>query len=134
MSLLARLPQLTLLVALPVFTLSLYLTITSGAGLAQPVNIVFIVLLALSIAGLFLAQDPNNERAAFLLWFSAGVWGAAAYLNFQMLGLAQLLVAVGAALSAFYVERESRAFSFAGPALFVGTEVLVSALGTILTR
>ncbi len=120
MSLLARLPLVTLVVALLVFTLVLVVLITSGAGLSQPINVILLLGLAVSIVFMFLAQNPNNENAALMFWFGAGVWGATAYLNFQMLGLLALVVGIGAALSAFWIERESRAFSFTGPALFIG--------------
>lgn len=134
MSLLSRLPQITLIVALVTFTVSLYLTITSGVGLSQPTNLLFILALALSVLSMFLAQNPNNERAALFFWASAGVWGAAAYSNFQMLGLFALIVAVGAGVSAFLIERESRIYSFVGPALFIGIAFSLVILSNLLTR
>lgn len=134
MSLLSRVPQISLFAALAAFTLTLFLAITSGAGFSQPVNVLFILALALSIALLFLAQNPNNENAAVMCWFGAGVWGAAAYLNFQMLGLLHLVVALACAASAFLIERESRAFSFLGPVLFIGTGVSLVILANIFTR
>lgn len=134
MSILSRLPQITLLVALAAFTVSLYLTITSGVGLSQPINLLFILGFALSIGLMFLAQNPNNERAALMFWVSAGVWGAAAYANFQMLGIFVLVVALLAAVSAFLIERESRVFSFTGPALFIGIAFSLVILTNILAR
>ena len=134
MSPLSRLPQITLLIALVAFTVSLYLTITSGVGLSQPINLLFILALALSVGFMFLAQNPNNERAALLFWVSAGVWGAAAYANFQMLGIFALVVALLAAVSAFLIERESRVFSFTGPALFIGIAFSLVILTNILAR
>ncbi len=134
MSFLSRLPLITLIVALAIFTLILYLTITSGAGIAQPINLVLVLLMALSIGLMFRAQNPNNESAALMLWFGAGVWGAAAYLNFQMLGILLLLVALLAAVSAFWIERESRIFSFTGPALFIATGLALVVLSFVLAR
>jgi hypothetical protein len=134
MSLLYRLPQITLWAALAVFTLLLVLMVTSGSGLAQPINLVLLLLLAVTIVLLFLAQNPNNENAALMLWFGAGVWGAAAYLNFQMLGLLALLVAALSAISAFWVERESRIFSFTGPALFIGVALSLVLIANLLAR
>lgn len=125
MPLLSRLPGLALGVALLVFTLSLFIAITSGAGLAQPLNLILIVLLALTIALFFFVQNPNNEQAALMLWFGAGAWSAAAYLNFQLLGLLDLVVAGLAIVGAFVVERERRAFSFAGPAIFLATTIAI---------
>ena len=133
MSLQNRIPQITLLVALAIFTFALYLTITSGVGFTQLLNPIFILLLALSVGFMFLAQNPNNENAAMMYWFGAGVWGAAAYLNFQMLGVLALLVAGLSAASAFLIERESRVFSFAGPALFIGTGLALVILANMLT-
>ena len=134
MTILSRLPQITLLAALVTFTVSLYLTITSGIGVAQPTNLLFILTLALSIGFMFLAQNPNNERAALLFWVSAGVWGATAYANFQMLGLFALIVAFLAAVSAFLIERESRIYSFSGPALFIGIAFSLVILSNLLAR
>jgi hypothetical protein len=134
MALFYRLPQLTLLAALVVFTLLLVLMVTSGSGLAQPINLVLLVLLAVTIVLLFLAQNPNNENAALMLWFGAGVWSAAAYLNFQMLGLFALIVAALSAVSAFWVERESRTFSFTGPALFIGVALSLVIIANLLAR
>lgn len=133
MSLQNRIPQITLLVALAIFTFALYLTITSGVCFTQLLNPIFILLLALSVGFMFLAQNPNNENAAMMYWFGAGVWGAAAYLNFQMLGVLALLVAGLSAASAFLIERESRVFSFAGPALFIGTGLALVILANMLT-
>ncbi len=134
MSLLARLPLVTLVVALLVFTLVLVVLITSGAGLSQPINVILLLGLAVSIVFMFLAQNPNNENAALMFWFGAGVWGATAYLNFQMLGLLALVVGIGAALSAFWIERESRAFSFTGPALFIGLALSLVIVANLLAR
>jgi hypothetical protein len=134
MSLLSRLPLLALLAALAVFTLTLFFTITQGTGISQPINLVLVVLLALSVGLLFLAQNPNNERAAHFCWFAAGVWGAAAYLNFQLLGFFQLVVAVLAGVSAFAIERESRVFSFGGPALLIATALALVVLERVLAR
>ena len=134
MSLLARLPLVTLVVALLVFTLVLVVLITSGAGLSQPINVILLLGLAVSIVFMFLAQNPNNENAALMFWFGAGVWGATAYLNFQMLGLLALVVGFGAALSAFWIERESRAFSFTGPALFIGLALSLVIVANLLAR
>ena len=134
MSLQNRIPQITLLVALAIFTFALYLTITSGVGFTQLLNPIFILLLALSVGFMFLAQNPNNENAAMMYWFGAGVWGAAAYLNFQMLGVLALLVAGLSAASAFLIERESRVFSFAGPALFIGTGLALVILANMLAQ
>jgi hypothetical protein len=69
-----------------------------------------------------------------MLWYNAGAWGAAAYLNFQMLGLLALVVALLCAAGAFWVERESRAFSFAGPALFIGVALSLVILANMLAR
>ena len=134
MSLLARLPLVTLVVALLVFTLVLVVLITSGAGLSQLINVILLLGLAVSIVFMFLAQNPNNENAALMFWFGAGVWGATAYLNFQMLGLLALVVGIGAALSAFWIERESRAFSFTGPALFIGLALSLVIVANLLAR
>ena len=134
MSLLARLPLVTLVVALLVFTLVLVVLITSGAGLSQPINVILLLGLAVSIVFMFLAQNPNNENAALMFWFGAGVWGATAYLNFQMLGVLALVVGFGAALSAFWIERESRAFSFTGPALFIGLALSLVIVANLLAR
>ncbi len=131
---LARVPQLALLLALVVFSLTLFLVITSGEGLTQPLNPLLLFACALSVAFLFLAQNPNNENAALLCWVGAGVWGAAAYLNFQMLGLPQLVVALLCAASAFLIERESRVFSFTGPALFIGVGLSLVIIANLLTR
>lgn len=133
MNLLDRLPLAALVVALLVFTLLLFLLITSGVGLAQPVNAVFLLALVAGILFLFLAQNPNNENAALLLWYNAGAWGAAAFLNFQMLGLPALVVAALAAGGAFWIERASRAFSFIGPALFIGVALSLVILARMLT-
>lgn len=132
MSLLSRLPQITLFAALAVFTFTLFLTVTSGSGLAQLINPVLILLFAVCIFLMFLAQNPNNENAALMLWFGAGVWGAGAYLNFQMLGVLDLVVALLSAGAAFWIERESRVFSFAGPALFIGTGLSLVILSVLL--
>jgi hypothetical protein len=129
----ARLPLLTLFASVAVFTLTLILAITSGTGISQPFNLVLILLMALSTGLMFLALNPNNERAALMLWYGAGVWGATAYLNLQGIGLLELLVAVMAAVSAFLIERESRSFSFAGPALFVGVGLLLVVLARFFT-
>lgn len=134
MSLVSRLPLLALVLALVVFSFSLFLVVTSGVGLSQPINLVFVLLMALSVALMFMAQNPDNENAAVMLWFGAGVWGAAAYLNFQMLGLPQLTVGLAAAASAFWIERTSRLFSFVGPALFIGTGLSLVILAAILAR
>ncbi|HZQ08077.1 MAG TPA: hypothetical protein VFD70_15950 [Anaerolineae bacterium] len=134
MSLLSRLPLFALLAALAAFTLTLFLVITSGAGVSNILNLLMVLLLALSVGLMFLALNPNNEQAALMLWFGAGVWSAAAYLNFQFLGLLDLVVGAASALSAFFVERESRTFSFAGPALFIGTGLLLVVLSIILSR
>ena len=134
MSLLARLPLVTLVVALLVFTLVLVVLITSGAGLSQPINVILLLGLAVSVVFMFLAQNPNNENAALMFWFGAGVWGATAYLNFQMLGVLALVVGFGAALSAFWIERESRAFSFTGPALFIGLALSLVIVANLLAR
>lgn len=133
MTIFARLPLAALVAGLGVFTLLLILLITSGAGLA-PVNLMLFAALALGILFLFLAQNPNNESAALMLWYNAGAWGAAAYLNFQMLGLLALLVALLAAGAAFWVERESRAFSFTGPALFIGVALSLVILANMLAQ
>ncbi len=132
MSLQNRIPQITLFIALAIFTFALYLTVTSGVGFTQLLNPIFILLLALAVGLMFLAQNPNNENAALMFWFGAGVWGAAAYLNFQMLGVLALLVAVLSAASAFLIERESRVFSFAGPALFIGSGLALVILANML--
>jgi hypothetical protein len=133
MTIFARLPLAALVAGLGVFTLLLFLLITSGAGLA-PVNLMLFAALALGILFLFLAQNPNNENAALMLWYNAGAWGAAAYLNFQMLGVLALLVALLAAGAAFWVERESRAFSFTGPALFIGVALSLVILANMLAQ
>lgn len=133
MTIFARLPLAALVAGLGVFTLLLFLLITSGAGLA-PVNLMLFAALALGILFLFLAQNPNNENAALMLWYNAGAWGAAAYLNFQMLGLLALLVALLAAGAAFWVERESRAFSFIGPALFIGVALSLVILANMMAQ
>ena len=130
----SRLPLITLIAALGVFSLTLFLAVTSGTGLEQPINLVLVLLSALSIFLMFLAQNPNNENAALMLWFGAGVWGAAAYLNFQTLGVLQLVVALLCAGSAFWIERESRVFSFLGPALFIGTGLSLAILAAIVPR
>jgi hypothetical protein len=132
MAFLSRFPQFALFAALAVFTLTLFLTVTSGTGLSQWLNPALVILLAATVFLMFLAQNPNNENAALMLWFGAGVWGAAAYLNFQMLGIFQLLVALFAALGAFWIERESRVYSFTGPALFIGTALSLVILATLL--
>lgn len=134
MTILSRLPQIALLAALVTFTVSLYLTITSGVGVAQPTNLLFVLTLALSVGLMFLAQNPNNERAALMFWVGAGIWGAAAYANFQMLGLFALIVAALAAVSAFLIERESRIYSFSGPALFIGIAFSLVILSNLLAR
>jgi hypothetical protein len=134
MSLLSRVPLVALIAAIAVFTLSLFLAVTSGTGMSQPINLLLVLLLAVSAALLFLAQNPNNENAALMLWFGAGVWAAAAYLNFQLLGLADLVVAGLSALGGFWVERESRRYSFTGPALCIGTALLVVLVSNFLTR
>jgi hypothetical protein len=134
MSLLSRLPLIALLAGLVVFTATLFVTITQGTGISQPINLILIVLLALSVGMMFLAQNPNNERAALFCWFAAGVWGAAAYLNFQLLGLFQLIVAVLAAVSAFAIERESRVFSFIGPGLLIAVAFGLVVLSSVLGR
>lgn len=133
MTIFARLPLAALAAGLGVFTLLLFLLITSGAGLA-PVNLMLFAALVLGILFLFLAQNPNNENAALMLWYNAGAWGAAAYLNFQMLGVLALLVALLAAGAAFWVERESRAFSFTGPALFIGVALSLVILANMLAQ
>ncbi len=125
MSLLSRLPLVTLIAALAVFTLTLVLAITSGTGISQPFNLLLVLLLAVSVLGMFLALNPNNEYAAIFLWFGAGAWGAAAYLNFQLVGALQLVVAILAAASAFWIERESRNLSITGPAVFIGTGLVL---------
>ncbi len=134
MNLLSRSPLAALVVALGVFSFILFLLITSGAALAQPFNFVLLLALAAGVLFLFLAQNPNNENAALMLWYNAGAWGAAAYLNFQTLGLLALVVALLAALAAFWVERESRAFSFTGPALCIGVALSLAILANMLTR
>lgn len=133
-ALLARTPQIALGFALLVFTINLFLAISAGTGISQPFNMILIALMALAVAFAFLAQNPNNENAALLFWFGAGVWGAAAFLNFQFLGLVDLVLAAMAAGSAFLIERESRLFSFSGPALFLGTGLSLVILSNILTR
>jgi hypothetical protein len=134
MNILSRLPLAALVAALGVFTLLLFLMITSGAALAQPVNLVWLIALAAGILFLFLAQNPNNENAALMLWYNAGAWGAAAYLNFEMIGLLALVVALLSAGGAFWVERESRAFSFTGPALFIGIALSLIILANMLAQ
>jgi len=134
MSFLARLPQITLLGAFSIFSLTLYLTITSGAGISQLINLVIVLLLALTVMLMFLAQNPNNENAALIFWFGAGVWGAAAYLNFQTLGILQLVIALLSAASAFWIERESRVYSFIGPALLIGTGLSLVIISNLLAR
>lgn len=134
MSLLSRLPLVTLLAAAVIYSLTLFLTVTSGAGVSAPINLILILLLALTVVLMFLAQNPNNENAALMFWFSAGIWGAAAYQNFQMLGVLQLVIALGAALSAFGIERESRVYSFIGPALFIGTGLSLVILSVLVSR
>jgi hypothetical protein len=134
LALLSRLPLITLGLGLVVFTFTLVLSVTSGLGFSQPTTLLFIVPLAFSILLMFMAQNPNNERAALMYWFTAGVWGAASYLNFQLLGLFYLVVAVLAAFSAFLIERESRTFSFIGPGLFLGVGLLLVVLATFLAR
>jgi len=134
MNLLARSPLAALVAALGVFSLTLFIMITSGAALTQPINLVLLLALAAGVLFLFLAQNPNNENAALMLWYNAGAWGAAAYLNFQMLGLFALGVALLSALAAFWVERESRAFSFMGPALCIGVALSLAILAQMLTR
>ncbi len=134
MSLLSRVPRITLFLALAIFSFALYLTITSGVGFAQLLNPLVILLFAFSVGAMFLAQNPNNENAALMYWFSAGVWGAAAYLNFQTLGVFALLVAALSAASAFLIERESRVFSFAGPALFIGVGLALVIVANMLAR
>lgn len=134
MSLLSRLPLVTLFVALIVFSLMLVFVITSGAGIAQPFNLLLVLLLAVSVFLMFLAQNPNNENAALMFWFGAGVWGAMAYLDFVALGLPALAVALLAAISAFWIERESRAYSFIGPALMIGLAVSLVILAKLLAR
>lgn len=130
----SRLPLAALVAALGVFTLLLFLMITSGAALGQPVNLVLLIALAAGILFLFLAQNPNNENAALMLWFNAGAWGAAAYLNFEMIGLLALVVALLSAAGAFWVERESRAFSFTGPALFIGVALSLVILANMMAK
>ena len=132
MSLLSRLPQLALFAALGVFTFTLFLTVTSGTGISQLINLVLVLLFAVCIVLMFLAQNPNNENAALMLWFGAGVWDAKTYLNFQMLGVLDLVVALLSAAAAFWIERESRVFSFAGPALFIGTGLSLVILSILL--
>lgn len=127
-------PVAALVAALGVFTLLLFLMITSGAALVQPVNLVLLIALAAGILFLFLAQNPNNENAALMLWFNAGAWGAAAYLNFEMIGLLALVVALLSAAGAFWVERESRAFSFTGPALFIGVALSLVIFANMLAK
>lgn len=134
MSLLSRLPQITLFAALAIFTLTLYLVVASGAGISQPFNLLLILLMAFSVGLMFLAQNPNNENAALMFWFGAGVWGAAAYLNFQMVGILDLVVGLLAAGSALAIERESRLFSFLGPALFIGTGFSLVIASILLAR
>lgn len=134
MSLLSRLPLITLLVALLVFSLMLVLVVASGAGIAQPFNLLLVLLLAVSIFLMFLAQNPNNENAALMLWFGAGVWGAMAYLNFVALGLPALAVGLLAAGSAFWIERESRVYSFTGPALMIGLTAALVIVANLLAR
>jgi hypothetical protein len=134
MSLLSRVPLIALVAGLVVFTLTLYLAISSGVGISQPLNLLLVLLLAASVGLIFLAQNPNNENAALMFWFGAGVWGAAAYLNFQMVGALQLVVALLAGVSAFWIERESRLFSFVGPALFIGTGLAVVIVANFLAR
>ncbi|MBI4674802.1 MAG: hypothetical protein HY741_24415 [Chloroflexi bacterium] len=134
MSLLSRLPLVALLVAFVVFTLTLVLVVSSGVGMAQPFNLLLILLLAASVILMFLAQNPHNENAALMLWFGAGVWGAAAYLDFMALGLPALVVGVLATVSAFGVERESRAYSFIGPALLIGLSVALVIIANLLAR
>lgn len=132
MSLLSRIPQFALLAGLVVFTFTLFLAITSGAGISQPINLVLVILLAGAVFLMFLAQNPNNENAAMMLWFGAGVWGAAAYLNYQLLGVFHLVPALLSAGGALWIERESRMYSFLGPALFVGTALSLVILANIL--
>lgn len=134
MPLLSRIPQLTLIAALADFSFTLFLTVTSGVGVTVPINLVLIVLMALSVGLMFLAQNPNNENAAFMFWFGAGVWGGAAYLNFQMLGVFHLVIALAAAASAFLIERESRVYSFLGPLLLIGTGMSVVILSFMFAR
>lgn len=129
-----RLPLITLVAGVGVYSLLLALMITSGAGLAQPINVVLLLLLAATVVLMFFALNPNNANAALMLWFGAGVWGAAGYLNFQMLGLLALGVAVLCAVTAFWIERESRAFSFLGPALFIGVALSLVIIANMLTR
>jgi hypothetical protein len=133
MSLLPRIPQFALLTALAVFTLTLFIAITSGTGISQPINLVLVILLAATVFMMFLAQNPNNENAAMMLWFGAGVWGAAAYLNYQMLGVLHLVPALLSAIGAFWIERESRMYSFLGPALFIGTALSLVIVANLLT-
>ena len=102
--------------------------------MSQPFNLVLIILLALTVGLMFLAQNPNNERAALFYWFAAGVWGAAAYVNFQFLGLFQLIVAILAGVSAFAIERESRVFSFTGPGLLIAVGLALVILANMLAR
>lgn len=132
MTLLSRLPLVALLFALAVFTLTMILAVTAGTGLSKPFNLVLVVLLAATVVLMFLAQNPNNDNAALFFWFAAGVWGASAYLNFQSVGMGQLLVALLSAGSAFWIERESRAYSFAGPALFIGTGLALVIISNML--
>lgn len=134
MFLLSRLPLITLLAAVAVYSFTLFLTVTSGVGVSAPINVILVLLLALAVILMFLAQNPNNESAALMFWFGAGVSGAAAYLNFQMLGVVHLVIALGAAVSAFLIERESRVFSFAGPALFIGTGLALVIVAVLVTR
>lgn len=124
-------PRIALVAALTVFTVTLFLAVISETSSARWFNLLFILLLAVSTGLAFVAQKPNVERAALFFWFGAGVWGAAAFHNFQLLGLWQLLVAALCAASGLLIEREQRAYSLWGPALFIGTGVGLALLASM---
>lgn len=132
MSPFSRLPPIALAVAFVIFSLTLFLAVSSGVGVSQPFHLALIILMALAVGSMFLAQNPNNENAALMFWFSAGVWGAAAYLNFQMVGVLQLVTALLAAASAFWIERESRVYSFIGPALLIAVGLALVIVSNML--
>lgn len=127
------LPRVTLLGALVVWTLTLIVTVASGVGLGQPGTILVILALAGAFGLILLAQNPGLENAALLFWVAAGIWGAAAYLNFQMLGILDLAVGILAAATAFVLERDRRAFSFNGPLLFIASGLILVLVANYLS-
>lgn len=76
----------------------------------------------------------NARLAAYLIWFGAGIWAGASYLDLMDLGFVYLIVGLVQLATAFWIERGRRAISLIGPAAFVGAILLMILIPRILAQ